>query len=191
MSDLISRKAVLAAIEPLLTALLDMTVTKSDASIITASVRALPSVGVTVRPLEWVHHGTVAEAWGASTPFGDYAIIDLGVNWTLDRFVACLKKDKIGNFRTIKSAKAAAQADYAARILAALDVQPAPAPSPDVAQSDLMQSVLGLRRIVEEIDGAMNHGTWRDDHGNRLKDTPEWVQFYNVLAALARKGGDA
>lgn len=37
-----------------------------------------------------------------------------------------------------------------------------------------------LIEIVEGINGAMNHGTWRDDHGNRLKDTPEWVAFYNA-----------
>jgi hypothetical protein len=69
-------------------------------------------------------------------------------------------------------------------------VHPTPAPSPDVAQSDLMQSGLGLKRIVEEIDGAMNHGTWRDDQGTRLKDTQEWVQFYNALAALAAIKGE-
>jgi hypothetical protein len=40
---------------------------------------------------------------------------------------------------------------------------------------------LGLKRIVEEIDGAMDHGTWRDERGLRLKDTPEWVKFYNSL----------
>jgi hypothetical protein len=48
----------------------------------------------------------------------------------------------------------------------------------------LIEAVSGLKRIVEEIDGAMNHGTWRDDHGTRLKDTPEWVAAYNALAAL-------
>jgi len=42
---------------------------------------------------------------------------------------------------------------------------------------------LGLKRIVEEVDGAMRHGTWRDAHGMRLKDTPEWVAFYNSLPA--------
>ena len=35
-----------------------------------------------------------------------------------------------------------------------------------------------LIEIVEGIKGAMEHGTWRDDHGRRLKDTPEWVAFY-------------
>jgi len=60
----------------------------------------------------------------------------------------------------------------------------------EYTRSDLIQPAsadyvagLGLKRIVEEIDGAMNHGTWRDEHGMRLKDTPEWVEFYNSLAA--------
>ena len=38
-----------------------------------------------------------------------------------------------------------------------------------------------LKEIVEGISGAMNHGTWRDENGMRLKDTPEWVQFYNAI----------
>jgi len=44
---------------------------------------------------------------------------------------------------------------------------------------------LGLKRIVEEVDGAMRHGTWRDAHGMRLKDTPEWVAFYNAIIGNA------
>jgi hypothetical protein len=51
----------------------------------------------------------------------------------------------------------------------------------------LCDAVEGLNRIVEGIDGAMNHGTWRDDHGMRFKDTPEWVEAYNALAALRAK----
>lgn len=47
------------------------------------------------------------------------------------------------------------------------------------------EAALGVKRIVEEIDGAMRHGDWRDEHGVRLKDTPEWVALYN---ALAQKG---
>jgi hypothetical protein len=54
----------------------------------------------------------------------------------------------------------------------------------------LIEAVSGLKRIVEEIDGAMNHGTWRDDHGTRLKDTPEWVAAYNAFAALRAKLGE-
>lgn len=46
----------------------------------------------------------------------------------------------------------------------------------------------GLLRIVEEIDGAVNHGTWRDKSGMRLKDTPEWVAFYNAIKAAMEAG---
>ena len=46
---------------------------------------------------------------------------------------------------------------------------------------DVLEAVRGMKRIVEEIDGAMNHGTWRDEHGVRLKDTPEWVALYNAI----------
>jgi hypothetical protein len=48
----------------------------------------------------------------------------------------------------------------------------------------LVEALSGLKRIIEEIDGAMEHGTWRDDKGRRLKDTPEWVDAYNALAQL-------
>lgn len=48
-------------------------------------------------------------------------------------------------------------------------------------RSEVLDAALGMKRIVEEIDGAMNHGTWRDESGARLKDTPEWVALYNAL----------
>ena len=48
----------------------------------------------------------------------------------------------------------------------------------------LVETMAGLKRIVEEIDGAMNHGTWRDEKGMRLKDTPEWVSAYAALAVI-------
>ena len=48
----------------------------------------------------------------------------------------------------------------------------------------LVETMAGLKRIVEEIDGAMNHGTWRDEKGMRMKDTPEWVSAYVALAAI-------
>lgn len=47
----------------------------------------------------------------------------------------------------------------------------------------VQEAAKSLKRIVEEIDGAMNHGTWRDERGMRLKDTPEWVALYNAIAA--------
>jgi NTP pyrophosphatase (non-canonical NTP hydrolase) len=53
---------------------------------------------------------------------------------------------------------------------------------PEVAA--LVEGMQWLRRIVEEIDGALVHGTWRDDHGGRFKDTWAWVEAYVALAAL-------
>ena len=133
--DMISRKAVLEAINPLLTALLDMTVTKSDVSIIAASIRALPSVGVTVKPLEWVEtkvlrkHLVEGETVIEFTTKGQttYTLTknyQIGLSWSAYRG----RNTPVagGTCVSLESAKAAAQADYAARILAALDVQPAP-----------------------------------------------------------------
>lgn len=40
--------------------------------------------------------------------------------------------------------------------------------------------------IVEGIDGAMTHGTWRAEKSNlRMKDTDEWVRFYCAVRARA------
>lgn len=35
-----------------------------------------------------------------------------------------------------------------------------------------------LIQIVEGVKGSIEHGTWVDRNGMRLKDTPEWVSFY-------------
>jgi hypothetical protein len=50
----------------------------------------------------------------------------------------------------------------------------------------LVDGMQWLRRIVEEIDGALVHGTWRDEHGRRFKDTSAWVAAYVALAAIER-----
>lgn len=55
---------------------------------------------------------------------------------------------------------------------------PTPAPTAD-------REAMALIEIVEGIAGAMKHGTWRDENGMRLKDTPEWVAFYNATRTHA------
>lgn len=65
-----------------------------------------------------------------------------------------------------------------------LQQRPQPAATGAVTEL-LVKAGLGLKRIVEEIDGAMKNGTWRDEHGMRLKDTPEWVEFYNAITEAA------
>lgn len=52
--------------------------------------------------------------------------------------------------------------------------------------SPLIDASRRLLVIVEGINGAMNHGTWRDERGVRLKDTPEWVAFYNAVKKASR-----
>ena len=54
------------------------------------------------------------------------------------------------------------------------------------AAASLGDPCAALIELVEGITGSMNHGTWRDDKGRRLKDTREWVAFYAAArAALA------
>jgi hypothetical protein len=54
---------------------------------------------------------------------------------------------------------------------------------------ELMAAVNGLVQIVEGVKGTMEHGTWHDGKGLRLKDTEEWVKFYNA-AGRCREGGE-
>ena len=54
-------------------------------------------------------------------------------------------------------------------------------------QAELVEAGKELKEIVEGLKGSMEHGTWRNDNGERLKDTPEWVKFY---LALARAEGE-
>jgi len=42
----------------------------------------------------------------------------------------------------------------------------------------LAKAAAELIQVVEGVKGSIEHGTWRDDAGRRLKDTPEWMRFY-------------
>lgn len=42
-----------------------------------------------------------------------------------------------------------------------------------------------LNQIVEGVKGSMEHGTWRDEKGRRLKDTNEWALFYTTFKNAA------
>ncbi len=50
-------------------------------------------------------------------------------------------------------------------------------PHPAPASDELLEAATALVGIVEGV-GVLNHGKWSDEHGLRLKDTPEWVAFY-------------
>jgi hypothetical protein len=49
-------------------------------------------------------------------------------------------------------------------------------------------AVDGMISIVEGVQGALQHGTFRaESSGIRLKDTPEWVAFYLMAARAERQ----
>lgn len=138
-----------------------------------------PHAQVAVKPLEWILDADRAEEFPAWSAFphnaASYRIFKAWWGMRGKWGYVC----NGGFYLTEQDAKAAAQADYEARVRSAL----APAPAvPD----DVEIAALGLSAIVEGITGAMRHGTWRDERGVRLKDTPEWVALYNALNAANR-----
>lgn len=143
------------------------------------NLRSIQAVQPTVKPLVWD-----GDEWGriAGNPWGSYAIIDCdGPDPDVDYYGWC-HSDRTDNDRsaetypTLEAAKAAAQADYEARILSAIttgkevmhndegnsNARPATSPgvtagavSPDVAALDLA----GLRDIYKstpDIPGLPN-----------------------------------
>ena len=76
-----------------------------------------------------------------------------------------------------------ALANLAARTWAAAQlVSSEPLSMPD---TKALEAADRLISIVDGI-GGLSHGTWRDEKGMRIKDTPEWVSFY-----VAARGGKA
>lgn len=78
----------------------------------------VPAPSVTVKPLEWEDHEGQSYAIGAGAEY----LVELSHNgsWYYE--------DVAGPFDSLDAAKAAAQADYEARIMAAIQIGPAPAP---------------------------------------------------------------
>ena len=108
--------------------------------------------------------------------------IDKDVGWTLPIDTLCEIRDEMkpsgyGGGVCLEEVELIALATEA-RILAPLE-----APDAGVV-AELVEAAKGLKAIVEEIRGAMEHGTWRDEKGQRLKDTPEWVTIHNAIAKL-------
>lgn len=144
----------------------------------TEAIRALPAItpGVRVRKLEWVDfydRGAKAQAWNEA----NYMI----QRWSDGRYEISASYPGYSTFiegtdrfyPTIEAAKAAAQADYEARILAALDLTPQPVP--DVA---------GLR--VAMVTSSL----WIDEQEGRAGDFPDepCVVLSGSLDAVRRTG---
>jgi len=79
---------------------------------------------VRVKPLVWVKHPSV-DIWRADTTFGTYKVFGLGPtqSWDFDSF-SDLNDKTSKSAESVTAAKAAAQADYNARILSALTPDP-------------------------------------------------------------------
>ncbi len=79
---------------------------------------------VRVKPLVWVKHPSV-DIWRADTAFGTYKVFGLGPtqSWDFDSF-SDLNDKTSKSAESVTAAKAAAQADYNARILSALTPDP-------------------------------------------------------------------
>ena len=90
------------------------------------SIAALPAVQVGVKALEWEERGT--DFWRAQGIDRVYEIVALA-----DGRFFLTNGPRLSDYPTLEAAKAAAQADYEARIRSALTVQPAPGHAPDVA----------------------------------------------------------
>lgn len=79
---------------------------------------------VTVKPLKWTFwdlpHDYGRGSWDANTAFDMYQIHDVSKKFPDDGRYYCPKVSD--QFDTLEAAKAAAQADYEARILSAIEV---------------------------------------------------------------------
>lgn len=108
-------------------------------------IRSLPAMQVAVKPLEWVEE-TDGSGWYALFMGYQFAIRKTSRGfryWCFDASYATF-------YPTLEAAKAAAQADYEARIRSALTVQP----SPDVVEIDLRAV------MMEEIEDAASQSPW-------------------------------
>lgn len=164
MSDLISREAAI-------TAMSSHFYDRTSRAYAEETIRALPAVtpAVKVKPLEWVAHPS-APIWRCDTPLGPYKVFALEPYPSWDFDSATDAKDKISKrSNTPQAAKAAAQADYEARILSALDVKPAPT----------LAEAAKVLLDAWDADDFRVVGPWAE------ADDINGVQFGNVLRRIA------
>ena len=100
------------------------------------NTRALPAVAVGVKPLVWRGNGKGRVC--ADTPFGAYEIGHGRYGMRLRHGGSCMQDDLQG----IEAAKAAAQADYEARILAALTPAPVADSLPAIDPAAIREAAL-------------------------------------------------
>ena len=116
-----------------------------------------------VKPLVWI---SVGKEWlRAVTIFGNYNVM-----WGIEPDAAHLDHgQKLTRYSTIEAAKAAAEADYTARIIAALN-------------ADAIAALVGALRLWRAFDRA--------DHDNQVQLMLDYAAAVEATdTALARLGG--
>lgn len=157
------------------------------------AITALPAVQPTVKPLVWMDfsdRGAKAQAWNeANYMIQRWSVGRWEVNASYPGYGAPI--DRICQFHpTLEAAKAAAQADYEARILSALDMQPTISPKQLAAQPDDVAAL--VEALVEISDRHIP-----DQPAAYGGDEADWAQRQHTAlrsiarAALARVKGDA
>lgn len=140
MTDLISREAALTAC---------LQGKRCSTDIIDA-IRALPVAQVKVKPLVW----ECDARWPSTVWSGGYQINDQDEN----EWLMTTPQGDSATFETIDAAKAAAQADYEARILATLDLSPtavdaSQTPDPVINDPRVKALVEQVRALLDAADG--------------------------------------
>lgn len=108
---------------------------------IEARINTIPAVQPTVKPLVWRSNGKGRVC--ADTPFGLYEVEHGRYGMRLLHGGSFMQDDLQG----IEAAKAAAQADYEARILSVLDMQPTVSPKQLAAQPDDVAALVDVIRV--------------------------------------------
>ncbi len=123
-----------------------------EAARVEGFLSAIPAAQPTVKPLVWKQAVIPEQAmqgtwWKAAAMTGDYEVHRFN-----DRDEILLQRRGLGNpvYPTIEAAKAAAQADFEARILSALDMQPTVSPDVAVLVEALRQ--IAKQKRTDELD---------------------------------------
>ncbi|QRG06148.1 hypothetical protein EZH22_24695 [Xanthobacter dioxanivorans] len=130
---------------------LEMDLASLRTAVALASTQApQPGGAVKVKALEWVkcHAG-----YSAEVPFGEYGCdLDQDEEVALYPWICSSPEDILGHCETLDEAKAAAQADYERRILAALEPTPAPSFAKGAEAMDWRERDLDLIAAHEKVE---------------------------------------
>lgn len=147
-----------------------------------AAIEAVPAVQPTVKPLVWESHPM---GWIAGAMFGPAYIIDVRIK---GRVMFIKGMNPPPQFDDLEAAKAAAQADYEARILSALDMQLTVSPELLATTNDVAALVEAARTMIDAYAQWSNFAHGSD--GEYIAAASMLVRANRLRAALARVKGE-